>query len=153
MIAVGDQIPDFSTVDADGHRVDRALLLGRPGVVFFYPKAGSLGCTREAKGFSDRHEEFARRGVRVLGVSVDPVAAQRSFAEKCHLPFPLLPDPGREVARRFGVLGALGLARRVTFVFDAEGRVRHVTESLLPGVHVTEALRAVEGIAAERPSV
>ena len=144
MLAVGDRLPDFSGHDVDGHRVDTSVLAGRPLVLFFYPKANSLGCTREARAFAEHRERFERRGARVVGVSVDAADAQRAFAERCRLPYSLISDSTGELARRFGVLGAFGLARRVTFVVDAAGRIRHVTESLLPATHVKEALIAVE---------
>ncbi len=150
MLQVGDELPEFRAADAQGRLVDRASLIGHPGVLFFYPKAGSLGCTREAKAFADDFETFQHRDVRVIGISVDPATAQQRFAEQCHLPYPLVADPSREVARLFGVLGPFGFARRVTFVYDAAGRIRRVVESPLPKAHVRAALEALEGLS--RPS-
>ena len=119
--------------------MSRAGLRGRPLVLFFYPKAGSLGCTRESVEFARHFDEFRARGVEVVGVSVHSPSAQRKFAESCSLPFPLVADEDREIARKFGVLGAFGFARRVTFLIQPDGRISDVVASPLPGPHVRRA--------------
>jgi thioredoxin-dependent peroxiredoxin len=79
-------------------------------------------------------------------VSVDTVGAQKRFAENCGIPFPLIADSDKAIARRYGVLGILGVARRVTFLVDPTGRVSEVVEGMLPGQHV-QAARVRFGIA------
>ena len=113
-------------------------------VLFFYPKANSLGCTVEARGFSEHYLEFTSAGVEVVGVSVDSVEAQKRFQEKCSLPFPLIADRDRAIAQKYGVLGLLGMAKRVTFLIGADGQVTDVIEGMSPGPHVR---RAVERLA------
>jgi peroxiredoxin Q/BCP len=140
VLAVGDPVPAIDTVDAEGRPIRSTELRGRSFLLFFYPKAGSWGCTREALGFAGRHPEFVSRGIEVFGISVDPPNAQQSFGTKCKLPFPLIPDGAGEIARRFGVLGAFGFARRVTFLVGEDGRIRYVTDSVLPGAHVEGVL-------------
>jgi peroxiredoxin Q/BCP len=137
VLALGDLAPEFEGVTGDGQRLTLSSLRGAPVVVFFYPKASSPGCTRESLGFATIYPDLERRGVKVVGVSVDDREEQRRFAENCALPFPLVADRGKEIARAFGVLGAFGLARRVTFVLDAAGRVQDVVDAFLPGPHVT----------------
>ena len=68
------------------------------------------------------------------------MADQRSFAERCQVPYPLIADHDKSIARRFGVLGLLGHARRVTFFLDADGRVTQVVEGMMPGPHLRAAL-------------
>jgi thioredoxin-dependent peroxiredoxin len=149
MLTVGDSIPDFEGTTGSGSRLSAVSLRGRAVVLYFYPKAGSLGCTRESVEFARHFDEFRARGVEVVGVSVDSPSAQHTFAESCSLPFPLVADEDREIARKFGVLGAFGFARRVTFLIQPDGRIADVVTSPLPGPHVR---RAREFSAAKVPS-
>ncbi|MCI4360798.1 MAG: peroxiredoxin [Thermoplasmata archaeon] len=132
-------------MDSGGRPVRTSDLQGKPFVLFFYPKAGSWGCTGEAVAFSARHDEFAARGIRLFGISVDTADDQQAFVAKCRLPYPLVVDRTATIARAFGVLGAFGLPRRVTFLIGADGRILHVTDSLLPGAHPDEVLRSFDG--------
>lgn len=136
----GEPAPEFTVRSSDGSEVSLRDFRGRPMVLFFYPKASSPGCTREAGAFARSFGEFQRAGVSVVGVSVDPPGAQARFAERCQLPFPLLSDPDGEVARSYGVLGRWGLARRVTFLLDADGSVVEVVRSPFPAIHARRAL-------------
>lgn len=139
VLARGEKAPEFSATAQSGSPFSSRELEGAPAIVYFYPKANSAGCTRESQEFAHHFDAFARRGVRIVGVSVDDVAEQRRMTEKCSLPFPLLADTSKEVARKFGVLGAFGHAKRVTFLLDAQGRVLEVVDSFLPGPHVQRA--------------
>lgn len=136
MIEVGSRAPDFTLPRQNGTLVHLADLRGHPVIVYFYPKAGTPGCTRETEGFVERYSELRGRGVELLGVSVDSVERQERFASECSVPFPLLSDSGREVARAYGVLGILGIAKRVTFILDPDGTVIDVIAGMMPGPHV-----------------
>jgi peroxiredoxin Q/BCP len=140
MIAVGDVAPEFETRDDRGETVRSTHYRGRRLILFFYPKAGSAGCTREALGFAQSFSILQDLGVQVVGISVDSADAQRLFSNRCKLPYPVLSDSSGEIARRYGVLGMFGFARRVTFLIGSDGRIVHVTESLLPGAHVRDAM-------------
>ncbi len=144
MLAVGEQAPDFTGATADGSSLSLSSLRGRPVVLYFYPKANTAGCTLEARGFTEHYPEFQRAGVAVIGVSVDSVDAQKSFVDKCSIPFPLVADHDRSIARRYGVLGLLGVAKRVTFFLDTNGRVSDRVEGMLPGPHVRRALDRIQ---------
>lgn len=139
MLEVGDTAPDFTAPTADGTPLTLSMLRGRPVTLFFYPKANSPGCTAETRGFVRLYQELSSRGHAVVGVSVDSVAAQQSFRDRCSVPFPLVSDADRTIARRYGVLGLLGVAKRVTFFLDAQGRVVDVLQGVLPGPHVRRA--------------
>lgn len=143
MIAVGQAAPEFSGTTGDGAPISLASYRGRPLVLYFYPKANTAGCTLEARGFTEHYAEFQRAGVAVVGVSVDSVEAQKSFAEKCTIPFPLVADRDKTIAKQYGVLGFLGVAKRVTFFVDAEGRVAEIVEGMMPGPHVRRALERI----------
>lgn len=153
MIAVGTQAPDFEGPTADGGHLRLSELRGRPVVLYFFPKAGTFGCTRESLEFANRYSTLHHRGVHVVGVSVDDIREQREFALRCALPFPLVSDSKKEIARRFGVLGSFGYAKRVTFLIDADGRVVQVIDAMLPGSHASQAVArfAAGSGAAERP--
>jgi thioredoxin-dependent peroxiredoxin len=136
----GDTVPEFNGTTDSGATVRSADLLGRPAVLFFYPKANSAGCSMESREFARHYEEFTSAGVRVVGISVDAPEAQAHFRETCELPFELIADRDRKVCARFGVLGALGVARRTSFLAGADGRIVDVVRTWRPRRHVEVAL-------------
>jgi len=140
MVAVGQEAPDFTGRTADGSSLSLSSFRGHPVVLYFYPKANSGGCTMEARRFAQHFGDFQRAGVAVVGVSVDSVEAQKRFADKNSLPFPLVADRDRSIAKLYDVLGFLGMAKRVTFLIDERGRVAEVVEGMLPGPHFQRAL-------------
>lgn len=111
---------------------------GRTLVLYFYPRDDTPGCTRQACSLRDHMAVLASRGVAVLGVSTQGVDSHRAFTRKHALNFPLLVDADGAIGRAYGVLGgggllarlrtAAGLAQRVTFVIDGQGRIAHVIE-------------------------
>jgi thioredoxin-dependent peroxiredoxin len=140
VLSVGEAAPDFTGTTADGTPLAFSSFRGRPVVLYFYPKANSLGCKIETRGFTEHYPEFEKAGIAVVGVSVDSVEAQKRFQEKCHVPYPLIADRDRSIAQKYGVLGFLGVAKRVTFLLDRAGRVAEVVEGTIPGPHVRRAL-------------
>lgn len=132
-LSVGDTAPDFTLPDQSGTPVSLASLrdgAARGVVVYFYPRAGTAGCTKEACDFRDSLEGWRRAGYAVVGISPDPPAAQARFAEKQSLPFPLLSDPDHTVMEAWGAWGekknygrtTTGVIRS-TVVVGAEGDV------------------------------
>ncbi|MGI0132181.1 MAG: peroxiredoxin [Thermoplasmata archaeon] len=142
MLAVGDAAPDFDAA-THGGRLRLSSLRGKRVVLYFYPKAGTYGCTRESTEFARAYPTFQERGTEVVGVSVDTTNDLQGFAESCHLPFPLVSDSERTISRQYGVLGAFGYARRVTFLLAPDGRIEEVISTPLPGPHVRRALEMV----------
>lgn len=145
-VGVGDVAPDFELPDQNGNLVRLSAFRGSKNVVvFFYPKAGSPGCTAEACSFRDQFEDFVDAGAEVIGISTDPVHAQAAFASRNRLPFTLLADTNGEVTKAFGVPNWMGLFRgRTTYVIDREGIVRHVFNSQIQiHDHVKEALKTL----------
>jgi peroxiredoxin Q/BCP len=139
----GDAMPDSTLVGPDGPLRLRDRI-GKPLVVYFYPKDETYGCTIEACSFRDQYEDFVAAGAEVIGISRDDAAAHDKFKANHRLPFTLLSDPGGKVATAWNVRGKLGLPGRVTFVFDKEGVVRHRFDSMIRfGKHVDEALEVV----------
>ena len=141
MLVPGDMAPDFEGTTASGSTLRLSSLRGRRVVLYFYPKAMTLGCTRESRAFAVQYPTLKAQGTEVIGVSVDDAGTQRTFQERCALPFPLIADVGGAISRRYGVLGAFGRARRVTFFLSADGRVDRIVRSMRPGPHTQEAGR------------
>ena len=144
---VGAKAPAFSAPASDGRTVSLADFKGRTVVLYFYPKDNTPGCTVEACGFRDRHDQLTRAGVVVLGVSPDSGASHRKFIDQFDLPFTLLADEDRRICNAYGVWRekkmygrkTLGVAR-TTFVIDPQGRVAHVFEKVKPQGHDEEVL-------------
>jgi thioredoxin-dependent peroxiredoxin len=142
MLAPGEMAPDFEGTTASGSTLRLSSLRGRHVVLYFYPKAMTLGCTRESRAFALQYPALKARGAEVIGVSVDDADTQRTFQQRCDLPFPLIADVGGAISRSYGVLGPLGRARRVTFFLRPDGRVDRIVRSMRPGPHSREATLA-----------
>ena len=123
-IEVGNRAPEFSARATDGKTISLASFRGKYLVLYFYPKAFTPGCTKEARRFRDNHTEIRELGAEVVGVSLDEPMVQCDFAERHQLAFPLIPDNNRAVSTAYGVLRRfLPITKRVTFVIDPEGKV------------------------------
>jgi len=145
MPTAGETAPEFTAPTHAGSPLTLSSLRGHPTILYFYPEADTSGCTLESKGFRDIYGELRAKGIHVIGVSVDPVEAQAAFAGKYSLPFPLVADTSKDVARAYGVLGPSGKARRVTFLIDPKGAITEVIESRDAAAHVTRAKAALLG--------
>ncbi|MCL3776751.1 MULTISPECIES: peroxiredoxin [unclassified Actinomyces] len=150
-LAVGDTAPDFTLTDASGAKVRLAALreaADRGVVVYFYPRASTPGCTKEACDFRDSLASWRDAGYEVVGVSPDPQAALARFAENESLPFPLLSDPDHAVMEAWGAWGAKKSYGRVltgvirsTVVVDRSGTVTLARYNVKATGHV-ERLRS-----------
>ena len=151
--AVGTQAPTFSLPSSTGETIDLAKLKGKTVVLYFYPKADTPGCTKEACGFRDAIASYRKLGVPVFGVSPDPVKDVTKFAEKFQLNFPLLADEDHAVSEKYGVWGEksmygkkyMGVAR-TTFIIGPDGKVARVFERVKPEGHDQEVFAALEEI-------
>lgn len=149
--------PAFTLPDQDGKRVSLADHRGKWVVLYFYPKDGTPGCTTEACEFRDNVFAFREAGAVILGISVDDVASHKEFATEHRLPFTLLADSGKQVARDYGVLhrmlGVMELARRETFIVDPQGRIAKHYREVQPGSHSRQVLADIKALqAAARPA-
>jgi peroxiredoxin len=134
-LPVGERAPDFALPDANGRTVQLSDYRGRPVVLAFYPLDWSPGCSRQLDLYEQELEEFKRRGVELLGISVDSVYSHGAWAAVRRLSFPLLADfqPKGEVARRYRVWReAEGFSERALYIVDADGIIRyaHVSPKL-----------------------
>lgn len=146
---IGDTAPDFSLPNQEGENIQLSDFKGKQHVVlYFYPKDETPGCTKEACSFRDSYEAFKDAGAEVIGVSADSVKSHKAFASNRRLPFQLLSDRSKKVAKSYGVSGFLGLLPgRETFVIDKEGVIRHHFSSQLQiGRHIDDALKVLQGL-------
>jgi peroxiredoxin Q/BCP len=141
--SVGSSAPEFALPDQNGRQVRLADFRGHWVVVYFYPKDDTPGCTEEACSFRDDVHRITALGAQVVGISLDDTASHAAFAQKYHLPFPLLSDGDAVVARRYGALSdwlVAKFARRYTFLIDPQGRIARVYEKVDTSRHSAEVL-------------
>jgi peroxiredoxin Q/BCP len=148
-VPIGQPAPKFELPSSTGKTIKLDDYRGKQAVVlYFYPKADTPGCTKEACGFRDALADYDAARVAVLGISPDPQADVTKFGQKFHLNFPLLADADATVTKAYGVWGEktfagktyLG-ALRTTFVIDKDGKIAHVFQNVKPEGHDKEVLQ------------
>ena len=147
MLQIGDKMPRFCVTDQDGNMVTDNDLIGKPTVLYVYPKDSTPGCTAEACNIRDNYHSFLARGYQVYGVSKDSAASHRRFIEKYDLPFPLLSDPTTELLQALGAWGekklygktSMGTLRK-TFIFAADGTLERIIEKVDTKNHSEQVL-------------
>lgn len=141
LLRVGASAPDFNARDAQGRPI---RFTGTRGirVVYFYPKDGTPGCTKEACAFRDSFTRYSDNHISVFGVSGDSEESHEHFRKQHALPFPLAADVSGSIAQSYGVATRIGMPARVTFIVDAEGKVKRVFEDVDPAVHADQILAA-----------
>jgi len=149
---VNDKAPDFSTTDENGKEVALKDFRGKTLVLYFYPKADTPGCTKEACGFRDSYKKIEKTGVALAGISADTAGSQKKFQDKFGLPFTLLADPDKKIANLFGVVKeknmygkkVKGIAR-TTFVIGPDGKIQHIFNNVKADGHADEVLEYLKG--------
>ncbi len=148
---LGELVNDFTLPDQDGAPVTLSNFLGRPVVLFFYPKADTPGCTVEACGFRDQFAQLEAAGATVLGVSRDTVKAQKKFKDKYELPYTLLADKDQELIQRFDLLKQKTMygkpvtgVERTTYLIGSDGRLLHTFANVKPQGHADEVLAMLQ---------
>ena len=152
---VGQPAPAFKLPDQDGKLHALADYKGKWVAIYFYPKDDTPGCTTQACSFRDNIFAFNKEGAVILGISVDDVDSHKEFAEKHGLPFALLADADKAVAKQYGVLknyGVAEFARRDTFIIDPEGRIAKHYESVKPDGHSQVVLEDIKALKAKSSS-
>jgi peroxiredoxin Q/BCP len=157
VLGAGRSAPKFKLPASSGKTIELGEFTGKKQVVlYFYPKADTPGCTKEACGFRDALSDYDRANVAVLGISPDPVQDVAAFATKFHLNFPLLADADHAVAQEYGVWQEKqnygktywGVVR-TTFVIGKDGKIAHVFEKVKPEGHDQEVLEWLKTNAAQ----
>ena len=148
---VGSKAPTFKLPSSTGDDINLADYKGKRVVLYFYPRADTPGCTKEACGFRDAIASYKKLDVPVFGISPDPVEDVRKFAEKFKLNFPLLADADHAVCEKYGVWQEKSMygkkywgAARTTFIIGADGKIEHVFEKVKPEGHDREVLEYLQ---------
>jgi len=139
----GQPAPAFNLPDQNGKLHQLADYSGKWVVLYFYPKDDTPGCTKEACSFRDDLQQLEKLGANVVGVSEDNADSHARFAQKYHLPFPLLADKDGSVADSYGALTNLALikfAKRYTFLIDPQGKIAKVYEKVDTSRHSQEII-------------
>jgi len=150
---VGSTAPDFDLLDQNNKRQRLADYRGKWLVLYFYPKDDTPGCTKEACNFRDDYFRIRGLGAVVMGVSLDDVASHQEFAKKYHLPFSLLSDSKKVVAKAYNVLrgfGPVSFTSRQTFIIDPEGKIAKHYATVNPRQHATEIINDLKDLIAEK---
>ena len=152
MIDEGDVAPSFEMAASGGRTVRSQDLKGKPFVLYFYPKADTPGCTKEAQAFQETLPALERHGIPVIGVSKDPVKALDKFAEKYALTFPLASDPGG-VVEAYGAWVAKSMygkdymgIDRSTVLVGADGKVVRIWRKVKVPGHAAAVLEAAGAV-------
>ena len=135
-LKVGDIAPDFSLQASDGKTYKLSDFRGKKAVVVaWFPKAFTQGCTIECKSLAANGDRIRKYDVAYFMASVDPLEGEQgnaAFAKAYSADFPLLSDPDKAVATKYGVVSARGFANRWTFYIDKNGRIAHVDRTVRP---------------------
>jgi len=138
-LKVGDQAPDFETVNDKNERVRLQDFRGKKVVLYFYPKDDTPGCTTQACGFRDSYAQIEGSNAVVLGVSPDDATSHQAFKSKHNLPFPLLVDTDHGISEAYGTWQErerdgrkfMGMARS-HFVIDENGKIADAQYNVSP---------------------
>ncbi|MGD2162736.1 MAG: thioredoxin-dependent thiol peroxidase, partial [Anaerolineales bacterium] len=142
--------PEFESLDDGGEPIKLSDYRGKEVVLYFYPRADTPGCTKEACAFRDDYSAYKEADVVILGVSPDTVKKQANFKKKWDLPFPLIADEDHSIAAAYGVWGPKKFmgreyegVHRTTFIIDKKGKIKQVFENVKPAEHSQEILAAI----------
>lgn len=152
-LEIGDKAPDFRLERDGGGTVALKDFRGRKLVLYFYPKADTSGCTKEAIAFTALKSAFAKQGADILGVSADPVTALDKFKKKHKLSISLASDEGKAMLTAYGAWGEksmygrtfMGVVRK-TFLIDGQGRIARIWPKVKVDGHAEDVLEAVRAL-------
>ena len=149
----GDMAPDFDMPATGGRNVSLASMEGKPFVLYFYPKADTPGCTKEACAFQEALPQLGKIGLDVIGVSPDKMPPIERFAKKYNLTFPLASDESKAVAERYGTWVEKSMygrkymgMERSTFLVGRDGKIVKVWRKVSVAGHAAAVLAAAEGL-------
>ncbi len=153
MVEVGKKAPAFALESSEGGTLKLADLVGKPVVVYFYPRDNTPGCTVEAQDFRDAVPQLKKLGVTVVGVSKDSIASHCKFRDRYKLSFPLLSDPDGTTLEAYGAWGdkvmygkkMKGIIRS-TVLIDKAGKVAQHWPKVSVKGHIDEVVAAAKAL-------
>lgn len=141
---IGEKAPDFESDTYGGEKIKLSNYSNYIVALYFYPKDNTFTCTKEACSIKNTMKELDKKGIKVFGVSTDSVKSHEKFRDKYELNFPLISDKSKEIIKNYGVESDFGSARRITFLIDKEGVVRHIWMKVNAEEHGQEILDKAE---------
>jgi len=143
-LSVGNSAPDFTLQDSDGNNFSLSNYKEKnPVIIYFYPKANTPGCTKQACGIRDSFRKFKENNIIVFGISVDSKESIKEFINDNNLNFPLLSDEKKEVSKAYGVLNNIGLDSRITFIVDKQGNIVNILRDVDVETHADDVFNIV----------
>ncbi len=146
-LSVGDKAPAFTLLDQSGKKVSLSSFKGKKVLVYFYPRANTPGCTKQACSVRDSSKELTSKNIVTLGISPDKPEKQKKFDDKYTLGFPLLSDPDHKVAAAYGAWGSRGILGsgiiRSSFLINEKGKIVQVSYKVKPKETVPNAFEAL----------
>lgn len=147
MIKIGDKVPYFSLKTQDNVVFNVKDYIGKPMVIYFYPKDNTSGCTKEACKFRDEFDNFKNVNTLIIGISSDSVESHKKFAKKYNLPFILLADTNKKVRKMFTGSNFSLIPKRITFVIDSKGIIQYIFDSQFKAEkHIENSLKQLKKI-------
>ncbi len=149
-LQIGQQAPNFTLTDYDNNSRSLYDYQGKYLVLYFYPKDDTPGCTKEACHFRDNTAQLKKLGAEVVGISIDSAESHKKFAEKYHLPFPLLADTDGKVAESYHALNNLliaKIAKRHTFIIGPDSIIKKIYTNVNVANHsqqIIDDLKAIQ---------
>ena len=138
-LSVGNPAPNFTLQDSDGNSYSLSSYKEKnPVIIYFYPKAGTPGCTKQACGIRDSFSKFKENDIVVLGISVDSKESIKEFIKDNNLNFTLLSDENKEVSKAYGVLNNIGVDSRITFIVDKQGNIANILRDVDVETHAND---------------
>ena len=151
MLDINDKAPDLKLEDENGKEVSLKDFKGKTVVLYFYPRADTPGCTKEACEFRDTYKQMQKTGAVLLGASPDTPKAQKKFQEKFHLPFTLLADADKKLCKAFGVIQEKNMygkkvmgIERTTFLIGPDGKITRIFPKVKAEGHAEEVAKALK---------
>ncbi|MBX3243267.1 MAG: thioredoxin-dependent thiol peroxidase [Acidobacteria bacterium] len=149
MLKEGDKAPAFTGIDQNGNKVKLSDLKGSRVVLYFYPKDDTPGCTKQACSIRDSYDIFSKKGIKVLGISIDDEKSHQKFIAKYDLPFDLIADTDKSIVEKYGVWGEKSMygrkymgTLRMTFLIDEKGKIVKIFDKVKVSEHADEVLAA-----------
>ena len=150
-LKVGDQAPEFTLPDQDGHLVSLSSFIGERVIIYFYPKDNTPGCTTEAKDFTNKIKEFKKLNTQVIGISKDSLETHNKFINKQGLKILLASDESGKVLKKFGVWVEKNMygrkymgIQRSTFLINEESKIEYIWEKVKVKGHVEDVINKIK---------
>ena len=148
-VAVGQKAPNFSLMDATGKVYNLSDFRGKKFALYFFPKAGTPYCTREARSLRDKSTTLKEKGITIIGISSDSRKKLKDFSARYNLPFLLLSDPNQSVIKAYGTKGFF-FNKRKTFLINEQGIIVSIITKVNVDNHAQQIIDGFASIEKER---